>query len=581
MKHLNFLSKLSSQSCGHSSVTLASTVGSPSAHRRGIMLKFISILVLIFTFGIGQMWGALSSPYECTFTASLTESNNQVTTGDVTWTLSRTVGKGSPTTTFGNQNSQSCIKFGSGKNNYYSKMTLTTSAFSSYNVSSVVVYISSNNGGSKTVKVTQGSTTIGTGSQSFSSTTWVTNCTRNTTAGSGGDLSVEISSDATATYVHSIKVTYSAPSCTVKPTVGASLTSVSADANSITATVPISNIGGCNITENGLVYSASVQTPTIGTTGCTKVTTTACGATAANKEVTIENLDCGTTYYVRGYAINAAGTQYTTNTTTQATSACPLYTVTLMDDSDTRTQATAGASVTLPERTGCTGYTFAGWTKSWNSAQTEWTTSAPTIIPAGSYTPAADENLYPVYTKTEAGSGADTYQRVSSTAAVTDGQYLIVCEGQSKAFNGGASNLDATPNFISVTISSNTITASETTTAAEFTVGTSGDNRTITSATGYTIGRTGTTNGFESSNTSTLTNTITISSNNAIITSSGGPKLQYLNSGNNSKFRYYASSQTAIQLYKRISSSVTSYISVPNCCTQLAQINGSINLSHF
>ena len=58
MKHLNFLSKSSSQSCGHSSVTLASTVGSPSAHRRGTMLKLISVLVLLMTLGISQMWGA-------------------------------------------------------------------------------------------------------------------------------------------------------------------------------------------------------------------------------------------------------------------------------------------------------------------------------------------------------------------------------------------------------------------------------------------------------------------------------------------------------------------------------------------
>ena len=57
MRNFNFLSKSSSQSCGHSSVTLASTVGSPSAHRRGAMLKLLSVLVLIFTFGIGQMWG--------------------------------------------------------------------------------------------------------------------------------------------------------------------------------------------------------------------------------------------------------------------------------------------------------------------------------------------------------------------------------------------------------------------------------------------------------------------------------------------------------------------------------------------
>ena len=190
------------------------TVGSPSGldtkWKQNPFMRFAVVLTLIFTIGVGNVWGALSSPYTCTFTAGMTMSGSNCTTGDVTWTISTTTGKGSPTIEFGNQNSQSCIKLGSGKNNYYSKMTLTTSAFSSYNVTSVVIYASSNNGGSKTFKVTQGATQIGTGSQSFSSTTWVTNITRNTNPGSGGDLSIEISSDATATFIHSIKVTYTA-----------------------------------------------------------------------------------------------------------------------------------------------------------------------------------------------------------------------------------------------------------------------------------------------------------------------------------------------------------------------------------
>lgn len=57
MKHLNFLSKSGSQSMGLRSVTLALTVGSPSAHRRSTMLKLISILVLILTIGVGNVWG--------------------------------------------------------------------------------------------------------------------------------------------------------------------------------------------------------------------------------------------------------------------------------------------------------------------------------------------------------------------------------------------------------------------------------------------------------------------------------------------------------------------------------------------
>ena len=71
MKHLNFLSKSSSQSCGHSSVTLASTVGSPSVHRRSTMLKLISVLVLIFTIGVGQMW----ANYTITFKTSGSSSD--------------------------------------------------------------------------------------------------------------------------------------------------------------------------------------------------------------------------------------------------------------------------------------------------------------------------------------------------------------------------------------------------------------------------------------------------------------------------------------------------------------------------
>lgn len=86
----------------------------------------------------------------------------------------------------------------------------------------------------------------------------------------------------------------------------------------------------------------------------------------------------------------------------------PKYTVTLKDDNTELPQASVGASVILPSRTGCTGYTFAGWTKSWTSEQSSWTTTAPTIIPAGSYTPAGNENLYPVYTKTESSGGTTT-----------------------------------------------------------------------------------------------------------------------------------------------------------------------------
>ena len=557
------------------------TVNGPRMDRHNIengpihSRQLFAVLVMLLCLGVGNAWGALSSPYTCTFTAGMSMSGSNCTTGDVTWTVSTTTGAGSPGTEFGNQNGQSCIKLGSGKKNYYSKMTLTTSAFTSYNVSSVVIYASSNNGGSKTFKVTQGATQIGTGSQSFSSTTWVTNITRNTTAGSGGDLSIEISSDATATYVHSIKVTYSAASCTTKPTVGSSLTSVSATVNSITATVPISAIGGCNITENGLVYSTSNSTPTVGGTGCTKVTVTACGSTAANKTVTISDLTCGQSYYVRGYATNTAGTSYT-NVTTQSTSACPLYTVTLMDDSDTRTQASYGASVTLPSRAGCSGYTFAGWSTTNN---TVWTTTAPTIISAGSYTPTANINLYPVYTKTESGSGFSSYTKVTSAPSDWSGKYLI-SDGTSTATG---------EKFSSSALEITTLTPGTTEyTAYEFTITKNGDNDNyyIISPDGtYYVGYASSTNLQFSDNPNTNAYLWTCQTSDPMILNVA-TTTRYIGVGTESAtdvFKAYSTAGTNAKcyLYKRIEGgSTTYYISVPNCCTPLGSINGSVSWSN-
>ena len=81
--------------------------------------------------------------------------------------------------------------------------------------------------------------------------------------------------------------------------------------------------------------------------------------------------------------------------------AAHLNTVSLKDRNNTLTQTTVGGNVVLPTRKSCTGYTFAGWSTTYNA---DWTTTAPTIIPAGDYVPTADVDLYPVYTKTETGA---------------------------------------------------------------------------------------------------------------------------------------------------------------------------------
>jgi uncharacterized repeat protein (TIGR02543 family) len=97
----------------------------------------------------------------------------------------------------------------------------------------------------------------------------------------------------------------------------------------------------------------------------------------------------------------------------------PTYTVTLGDDNSTLTEETGGAGVTLPSRDSKAGYAFAGWSE---TNVTEETTTAPTIIPAGSYTPTADITLYPVYKKTEGVATPNAFT-VGNT-----GSYAVVAE---------------------------------------------------------------------------------------------------------------------------------------------------------
>ncbi len=87
------------------------------------------------------------------------------------------------------------------------------------------------------------------------------------------------------------------------------------------------------------------------------------------------------------------------------------YTVTLADDNTTLTQSSPGASVTLPTRSAIGDYAFAGWS---STEVANETTTAPTIISAGAYTPTDDITLYPVYTRTET-SGSPTTHAVNIT----------------------------------------------------------------------------------------------------------------------------------------------------------------------
>ena len=173
------------------------------------------------------------------------------------------------------------------------------------------------------------------------------------------------------------------------------------------------------------------------------------------------------------------------------------------------------------------------------------------IQEAGTYTITinANNNTFTI-TKEETPQG-DVYEKVTSNDDLESGDYLIVYETDSKAFDGSLADMDPVNNVFDVTISNNKIITDK---AAYFTIDTS--TGTIYSASGKYIGRTSNSNGFNQSETEAYTHSISIDDNgNAIITSSVGPKLQMWSQMNNGvmqyRFRYYASNQKAIQLYRK------------------------------
>ena len=147
------------------------------------------------------------------------------------------------------------------------------------------------------------------------------------------------------------------------------------------------------------------------------------------------------------------------------------------------------------------------------------------------------------------------YVKVESANDLTDGEYLIVYEDGSLAFDGSLETLDAVENTIGVTIGNKTIASSETVDAATFTIKATNNVYTIKSASGMYIGQTSDANGLQALDTA-LDNTIIIDTyGNADIISSGSAYLRYNATSGQERFRYFKSStytnQKAIALYKK------------------------------
>ena len=310
--------------------------------------RLAMVLTMLLTIGIGTIWGATKT---YTFTnKSWADSSNGWTSGK----------DGNGFTT--NQGVQ--VTTGASGANATTKTSFT-------NVSSVAVqYCTNAKAGKGTIKIQVGSNSA----QSFA-----------VTAPSSGGTTLK-----TKTFTFSPNQT------------GAVKISVDCTTNSI-------YIYEITIT----TIDATTYTVTYNANGGSGTMSSSTGSSIKIKECTFTAPECKK-FSSWNTVANGTGTSYDPNTTVAENLTLyaqwediPSYTVKLMDNNEVLTSS-CNTPITIPNRDGCDGYTFAGWTKSWSVAQTTWTTTAPTIIPDGSYTPTANENLYPVYTKTETTEGTTT-----------------------------------------------------------------------------------------------------------------------------------------------------------------------------
>ena len=160
---------------------------------------------------------------------------------------------------------------------------------------------------------------------------------------------------------------------------------------------------------------------------------------------------------------------------------------------------------------------------------------------------------------------AATYEKVTSTANITDGDYLIVYEDGNVVLNGALTSLDAVGNTVAVTINDGVITGSVAIDAATVTINTTA--KTIQTASGYYIGVTSYSNGLSSSTSNAYEHqNISIDGGNVLIyfqqqswnsNKNGKMQLCYNSGSDQRRFRYFKEgSQKAIQLYKKVDGSV-------------------------
>lgn len=234
---------------------------------------------------------------------------------------------------------------------------------------------------------------------------------------------------------------------------------------------------------------------------------------------------------------------YTVTATPNSTAITNNVTYSSSDDNIVLVDETTGEIAALAAGTATITATFAG-----NNKYKEAIASYPILV--------VDPNAPSV-----------VYEKVTSTADITDGEYLIVYAGDathsSVAFNSALETLDAANNGVAVTITDDKIESSADVDAATFTITAVTNGYTIVSSSGKYIDKTSYGNGLDAKDTEMVNSSITIDeSGNVVITASGGCTMRYNYASDNLRFRYYKSGQQAIQLYKKVTTAPVSTVTV-------------------
>ena len=150
-------------------------------------------------------------------------------------------------------------------------------------------------------------------------------------------------------------------------------------------------------------------------------------------------------------------------------------------------------------------------------------------------------------------AGTKYYVKVTEEPADWSGQYLIVYEDASYAFDGSLSKLDAVNDYKKVTIDGAMIESTSETDAISFTISSIDGGYAIQSRSGYYIYNSSDDNALKTSTEETGVNTISLEDGSCKIVSSSSV-LRFNSAKDQMRFRYYKSSsytrQKPIQLYK-------------------------------